>query len=161
MGSAGLGVMRALGRACTEPTFWAFFGAFAGLFLAIFLRALGSCLVCLMDEPALRRISVDWIRLYESQSSRHSHRRIYRHSESNVKKKMTFCSNQFVQTETMFLRVSFLQSRKQATISGPELMTLSCPVLRQTNWLTKISSIESFSKTCIKNNNKFKFIILV
>ena len=73
----------------------------------------------------------------------------------NVKREMTFCSNQFVQTETMFLRVSFLQSRKQATISGPELMTLSCPVLRQTNWLTKISSIESFSKTCIKNNHEF------
>ena len=25
----------------------------------------------------------------------------------------------------------------------------------KTNWLTKISSIESFSKTCIKNNHKF------
>ena len=109
----------------------------------------------------VRRMSVDWIRLYKSQSSCHSHRRIYHHSDSNVRRKMTFYLNQFVQTETMFSWVSFLQSRKQATISGPELMTLSCSVLRQTNWLTKISSIESFSKTCNKNNNKFKFIILV
>ena len=35
----------------------------------------------------------------------------------------------------------------EATISGPELMTLSCPNanVQDTNWLTKISSIESFS----------------
>ena len=67
----------------------------------------------------------------------------------HCEKKMTFYLNQFVQTKTMFLWVSFLQSRKQATISGPELMTLPCPVLKQTNWLTKISSIESFSKTLL------------
>ena len=122
----------------------------------------GSCMhLKLGTDLRVRRMLGDWTRSYESPSSRHSHRRIYRHSDSNVKREMTFCSNQFVQTATMFLRVSFLQSRTQATISGPELMTLSCPVLRQTNWLTKISSIESFSKTCIKNNHKFQFIILV
>ena len=116
----------------------------------------GSCMHLKRGtDLRVRKMLGDWTRSYESPSSRHLHRRIYRHSDSNVKREMTFCSNQFVQTETMFLRVSFLQSRKQATISGAELMTLSCPVLRQTNWLTKISSIESFSKTCIKNNHKF------
>ena len=122
----------------------------------------GSCMHLKRgSDLRVRRMLGDWTRSYESQSSRHSHRPIYRHSDSNVKRKMTFYLNQFVQTEIMFLRVSFLQSRKQATISEPELMTLSCPVLRQTNWLTKISSIESFSKTCIKNNHKFQFILLV
>jgi len=62
--SAGLGVMRAIGRACTKLTFWAFFGAFAGLFLAIFLRALGSCLVCLVANPTLHTNCVPHLRNY-------------------------------------------------------------------------------------------------
>ena len=85
---------------------------------------------------------------HESRSSRNSHRRICRHSDSNVRRRMTFYSNQFVQTETMFLRVSFFQSR--IMISGPELMTLTCPVLRQTNWLRKSPPPSSFQIHILK-----------
>ena len=80
---------------------------------------------------------------HESRSSRHSHRRICRHSDSNVRSRMTFYSNQFVQTETMFLRV-FTSYQSRIMISGPELMTLGQTLAASCNLVDHSSTKHSF-----------------